>query len=152
MQLFGTTGQKFLHCPGTKGQRDKLKILPRDGTVRDSQNPGRDGPGQPNSGTGHGTKRDRAEKGCSKTEKDVLKQENDVLKQEYDVLKQEMWSFLKNSLINFVPGRPGTEGFVPGHLLLPLSRDKGTPRQEFFFCPGTKGQQDVPSHGNSSWK
>ena len=28
----GTTGQKFLHCPGTKGQRDKLKILPRDGT------------------------------------------------------------------------------------------------------------------------
>ena len=27
----GTTGQKFLHCPGTKGQRDKLKILPRDG-------------------------------------------------------------------------------------------------------------------------
>ena len=61
---------------------------------------GPDGPGQPNSGTGHGTKRDRAEKGCSKTEKDVLKQENDVLKQEndvlkqeYDVLKQEMWSF-----------------------------------------------------------
>jgi hypothetical protein len=31
----GTTGQKFLHCPGTKGQRDKLKILPRDGTGRD---------------------------------------------------------------------------------------------------------------------
>ena len=28
----GTTGQKFLHCSGTKGQRDKLKILPRDGT------------------------------------------------------------------------------------------------------------------------
>ena len=83
-----------------QGQRDKLKILPRDGTVWDSQNPGRDGPGQPNSGTGHRTKRDRAEKGCSKTEKDVLKQENDVLKQEndvlkqeYDVLKQEMWSF-----------------------------------------------------------
>ena len=38
----GTTGQKFLYCPGTKGQRDKLKILPRDGTGRDSQNPGRD--------------------------------------------------------------------------------------------------------------
>jgi hypothetical protein len=32
VQLFGTKGQKFLHCPGTKGQRDKLKILPRDGT------------------------------------------------------------------------------------------------------------------------
>ena len=36
---------------------------------------GRDGPGQPKSGTGRGTKRDRAEK-------DVLKQEMDVLKQE----------------------------------------------------------------------
>ena len=67
-------GQKFLHCPGTKGQRDKLKILPRDGTGRDSQNSGRDGPGQQKSGTGRGTKRDRAEK-------DVLKQKNDVLKQ-----------------------------------------------------------------------
>jgi hypothetical protein len=22
----GTTGQKFPHCPGTKGQRDRLKI------------------------------------------------------------------------------------------------------------------------------
>ena len=74
MQLFGTTGQKFPPCPGTKGQRDKLKILPRDGTGRDSQNSGRDGPGQPKSGTGRGTKRDRAKK-------DVLKWENDVLKQ-----------------------------------------------------------------------
>ena len=74
MQLFGTTGQKFLHCPRTEGQRDKLKILPRDGTGWDSQNSGRDGPGQPKSGTGRGTKWDGAEK-------DVLKQENDVLKQ-----------------------------------------------------------------------
>ena len=37
MQLFGTTGQKFLPCPGTKGQRDELKILPRARTGRDSQ-------------------------------------------------------------------------------------------------------------------
>ena len=74
VKLFGTTGQKFHHCPGTKGQRDKLKILPRDGTGRDSQNPGRDGPGQPKTGTGRGTKRDRAEK-------DVLKQKKDALKQ-----------------------------------------------------------------------
>ena len=35
-----------------------------------------------------------------------------------------------------VPGRPGTEEFVPGHLLLPLSRDKGTPGQENCFVPG----------------
>ena len=50
----GTMGQKFLHCPGTKGQRDKLEILPRDRTGRagtakirdgmdqDSQKPGQD--------------------------------------------------------------------------------------------------------------
>ena len=48
-----------------------------------------------------GTKRDRAEK-------DILKQEKDVLKQEKDVLKQE-------------------KEFVLEFLLLPLSRDKGTP-------------------------
>ena len=70
----GTMGQNFLHCPGTKGQRDKVKILPRDGTVRDSQNSGQGGPVQPKSGTGRGTKRDTAEK-------DVLKQEKDDLKQ-----------------------------------------------------------------------
>ena len=81
MQLFGTKGQKFLHCPGTKGQRDKLKILPRDGTGWDSQNLEQDGPGQTKTGTGRGTKQDRAEKdvlkqkqGCPKTEKDTLKQ------------------------------------------------------------------------------
>ena len=44
--------------------------------------------------------------------------------------------------IHFVPGRPGTEEFVPGHLLLPLSRDKGTAGQAKIFCPGTKGHRD----------
>ena len=44
VQLFGTKGQKFLHCPGTKGQQDKLKILPSDGTCWDNQNSGREGP------------------------------------------------------------------------------------------------------------
>jgi hypothetical protein len=73
VKLFGTTGQKFHHCPGTKGQAKNLSK-------------GQDGPGQRKSGTGRGTKRDR-------TEKDILKQEKDVLKQENDVLKQEIWSF-----------------------------------------------------------
>ena len=49
MQLFGTKGQKFLPCPGTKGQRDKLKILPRAGMGQDSQS---------KSGTGRGTGQD----------------------------------------------------------------------------------------------
>ena len=35
----GTPGQKFLHCPGTKGQAKNLAK-------------GRDGPGQPKFGTG----------------------------------------------------------------------------------------------------
>ena len=100
MQLFGTAGQAKFFCPGTKGQRYRSSfIVPgqRDngtsskcchGMGRSGTAKIRDGTGQPNSVTGHGTKRDRAEKGCSKTEKDVLKQENDVLKQENDVLKQ----------------------------------------------------------------
>ena len=67
------TGQKFLHCPGTKGQRDKLKILQRDSLS--------------NSGTGHGMgwykiltacpvlwdKTGQSRKGHSKTEKGCSK-------------------------------------------------------------------------------
>ena len=54
-------------------------------------------------------------------------------------------------IIDFVPGRPGTEEFVPGQLLLPLSRDKGTAGQVKCPCPGTKGHRDVPSLGNASF-
>ena len=68
------SGQRDRSSIIVPGQRDKLKILPWDGTGRDSQNPGRNGPGQPKTGTGRGTKRDRAEK-------DVLKQKKDALKQ-----------------------------------------------------------------------
>ena len=58
----------------------------------------------------------------------------------------------------FNPFCPGTEEFVPGHLLLPLSRDKGTPGQDFFFVPGQRDNgtsrpglsRDVPSRGNPS--
>ena len=75
MQLFGTMGEKFFQCPGTKGQQDKLKILPVDGT-------GRDGQGQPKFGPGLGTKQDRAEK-------DVLKQKNDILKQKLMFYKRK---------------------------------------------------------------
>ena len=77
MQLFGTKGQKFHHCPGTMGQAKNFAK-------------GQDGPGQPKNMTGQartakirdGTRdktgqsrkgRSKTEKGCSKTEKDVLK-------------------------------------------------------------------------------
>ena len=50
-----------------------------------------------------------------------------------DILKQEIWSFSRNFFsairlieIHFVPGCPGREKFVPGFLILPLSRNKRT--------------------------
>ena len=40
--------------------------------------------------------------------------------------------------MDFVPGRPGIEEFVPGFLILHLTRDKGTQGQP----------RDIPSVGN----
>ena len=45
-------------------------------------------------------------------------------------------------------GRPGTEEFVPGHFFLPLSRDNGTPGQDFFLSRDVP--RDVPSLGNTN--
>ena len=53
---------------GTTGQAKNLTM------GGDSQNLGRDGPEQPKSGMGRGTKRDRAEKEVLKQKKDALKQ------------------------------------------------------------------------------
>ena len=61
-----------------------------------------------------------------------------------------------NRNIQACPGRLGTEEFVPEHLLLPLSRDKGTPGQENVFVLGLRDNgtfrpglsQDVLSLGN----
>ena len=85
VQLFGRKVQKFLHCLGTKGIRDKLKILPMDGMVRGSL-----------SRTGRGTGQYQILTVCpipqdktGQPEKDVLKQEKEDLKTEKDVLKQE---------------------------------------------------------------
>ena len=103
MQLFGTKGQKFLPCPGTKAQRDKLKILPRDGSgqpkfgtrwagtakIRDET---RDNTGQSRKGHSKTGKR------FSKTENDVPKQDKDVVKLGKDDLKQKVWS------LNRMPG------------------------------------------------
>ena len=49
--------------------------------------------------------------------------------------------------IHFVPGHPGTEEFVPGHLLLPLSRTKGH-QDNGTSCPSLS--RDVLSVGNPS--
>ena len=78
-------------------------------------------------------------------DKDVLKQEIVVLKQENDVLKQEIWSFFSKNLNSFCPGTSRDRGFCPGTFapaLVPGQRDTGTRK---LFCPGTKGQRDVPS-------
>ena len=72
-------------------------------------------------------------------------------------------NFLK-ILNRFVPGRAGTKEFVPGHFLLPLSQDNGTPGQEFSFCPGTTlpsetlicihvlGEENYENGLDCSWK
>jgi hypothetical protein len=77
----------------------------------------------------------KQKKDVLKQEKDVQKLEKDVLKQEKEVLKQEIWSFFLKNVSAFCPG---TEEFVPGFLLLPLSRDKGTTGQENFFVLGQR--------------
>ena len=73
----GQRDRQKIFVPGQRDNGTEVPSLSRDkGTTGQPQNltTGRDGPGQPKSGTGRGTKRDRAEK-------DVLKQKNDVLKQ-----------------------------------------------------------------------
>jgi hypothetical protein len=82
---FWEKGQNFLHCPGTKGQRDRLKILPTDGTNQDSMSKSKYGTVQDfdclsrpvlRDKTGQSRKgRSITGKGCSKTKKKVLKQE-----------------------------------------------------------------------------
>ena len=62
-----------------------------------------------------------------------------VLERPFPVLKCPFLVFWES---DFVLGRPWTEEFVPGFLLLPMSRDKGTTVQENIFVPG---QWDVPS-------
>ena len=65
----------------------------------------------------------------------VLERLFPVLERLFPVLERPFpvfWFFWEGY---FVPGRDGTEEFVPGQ------RDTGT---RIFFCPGTKGQRDVP--------
>ena len=90
----------------------------------------------------------------------VLERRFPVLERLIPVLERPFPGFLFFWEGYFVPGRDGTEEFVPGHLLLPLSRDKGTPGQEIFFVPGQRDNgtsrpglsrdvpRDVPSRGN----
>ena len=97
VQLIGTKGQKFSHCPGTKGQQDKLKILPRAGTA--CQDPkwdvGWDGRKFWQSVTSCRTKQDRAEK-------DILKLEKDVPKPEKKRSKTGKWSFKTGNFVIFL--------------------------------------------------
>ena len=79
-----------------------------------------------------------------------------VLERLFHVLERPFLVFLFFWEGYFVPGRDETEEFVPGHLLLALSRDKGTPGQDFFFVQGQRDNgtsrpglsRDVPSRGN----
>ena len=140
VQLFGTKGQKFLCCPGAKGQRDKLKILPRAGTGRDSQSkPGtgqgfdilpRDGtrywqPVPDNLGTTTGQK---GEKKMKKIEKKKI---------EFLFLFLFLFFFKFWALLDiFCPGTSQDRGVCPRIFAPTLVWDKGTPGQ-VFFCPWT---------------
>ena len=128
---------------GTKGQREAKNLAK-----------GRNGPGQPKSGTrragtakirdGTRDKTGHSRKGGSKTGKRSSETEKDVRKQENDVLKQEIWSLFWKIFNSYCPGTSRDRGVCPGTFAPAL-----VPGQE-FFCPGTKGQPDVPSRGNTS--
>ena len=59
-----------------------------------------------------------------------------VLQCTFPVLERSVFGFFWES--DFVSGRPGTEEFAGGFLLLPLSRDKGTAGQRNIFVPGKR--------------
>ena len=153
MQLFGTAGQAKKICPGTKGQGDRSSfIVPRqrdNGTSPESSHRrGRARTAKIRDGTRD--KMGQSRKGCSKTGNGCSKTGKDVLKQENDVLKQEIWSFscfgtsFSCFLCSF--GKVILSRDVPGRRC--LSRDICScpcPGTRKIFCPGTKGQWDVPS-------
>ncbi len=154
----GTSGQGNFFCPGTKGQRDKLKILSRDRTGRDSLS---------KSGTGRGT-------GQSLFFCQNLVQDRTItifccFRTFLSCFRMSFSYFLFTLEGYFVLGRPGTEGQAqnlamgqdgPGQPLKIFQRDRtgrdslsksGTGRgtgQGNVFCLGTKRQRDVPSLGN----
>ena len=124
---------------GTTGQAQNL-AMGRDGILTACLVPSRD------------VLRDRNERNSVKKwdfflsflHRSVLEHTFSVLECPFLVLERLFPSFW-GVILSFVQGRPRTEEFVPGHLLLPLSWDKGTPGQK-NFRPGTKGQQEVKAH------
>ena len=60
----------------------------------------------------------------------ILERHFPVLEHPFSVLDRFFCFVLFFGEGDFVPGHPGTEEFVPGFLLLPLSRDKEAPGQE----------------------
>ena len=64
------------------------------------------------------------------------------------LLNRKSGHFLWKLLIHFVPGHPGTEGFVPGHLLMPLSQDKVIQWHESIFAKNSASHHDKK---NNTW-
>ena len=124
-----TIGQKSLHCPGTKGQQDKLKILPQNG-------PGaQDG----NLTFCHGTGREGILIVCPIRSRNIPGQPWDRREKRVFFFFFFWTIFAFFAFFSFFTIRqwlcPGTEEFVPGFLLLLLSRDKWTLGQGNFFVP-----------------
>ena len=132
------TGQKLFHCPGTKGQRDNVKIflqdrpgqdfdiVPQDGVGRNFDILTPDGPGRNFDSLSRyipGQPRD-------KKKKRVIN---------YNFRKIFHGKFFYFFLTFFVPGSPGTPGIFAA-ALVPGQSDSRTRK---LFCPGKKGQWDV---------
>ena len=133
MQLFGTSERKFLCCPETKGQRDKLKILPWDGTGLDSLS---------KSGTGRGTGqslffyqnpgRDRDGTGQSLIFPTIF-----CFRTSFSCLRTSFSCFFVSLGRRFCPGTFRDRGFCPGTFAPALARDKGTTGCPLLVCRGT---------------
>ena len=128
MQLFGTKEQKFLYW-----QRDRLKILPRAGTGRDSLS---------QSGTGWGTRqspifcqnpgRDRDGTGQSLIFPTIF-----CFRTSFSCLRTSFSCFFVSLGRWFCPGTFRDRGFCPGTFAPALARDKGTTGRPLLVFPGT---------------
>ena len=101
--IFGTKGHKFLHVPGQRDKRDKLKILPKDRTGQDSLSRSKAQHGRDS--VSHPVPRDKtgqSRKGQSKTGKGPSRASNSTsLISFYFVPASRLWDLPWKTSINF---------------------------------------------------
>ena len=137
VQLFRKKGQKFLHCPGKKGQRDKLNILLQDSLSK----------------SGTGRRKGRLLFFCQNpgqaTGQSLLFSMISCVRTSFPVLERP---FLFQNILfcfetSFFCFRTSFSCFLCSFEKVILSQDIPGQRSLFQYfcsclCPGTKGQQD----------